>query len=576
MSTTSKFYPFWEVSNNNTYKLLPFKLVSFLSANGFGYLRTSASRTDKRTLFKNENGILQLHNSDTVKKWLITYVNITERENDELLFSLNDVLVKLNTKTLYQYLQQLKEYSNDGLENSEVLKQFRDTKDTCYIPFKNGVVRIRKNKIDLINFADVKDSGGIWETSILKHNVSINKFREYSDNSSLFAQFVWNSMKHNVYPTLDINAGTDTEDFQKGIESVETSLGYLTHNFNKADESKLIVFIDKDSSRTNAEGGNGKSLVQTGVTKIRKHAFIDGKGFKSSRGDASRFNFSNVKLDTQLVWIDDLNPDFDLTQMFSMITGDFTVEGKGTNKVVIPREKKPKFSVTTNYVIKGTGHSYQRRQHITEFGNFFNAAGKDGKDVSEILGKRLFDDFSNEEWNDFYNYMFYCIQKYLKKGLVAQDTSDYQKKQLLSEVGGNFAEDEKFTIVTNWIDKFLKTIRMKKNIHTDGCSISDLYEMFSSDSSVTEMTRVAFTRDKFLNTMFDYISKISKKTHGETFIWNAELISKGNTRSARRWRKGTRGNQVEWVKITGSNDNTSNNTTNDDDDMPEIFKQLAG
>ena len=76
--------------------------------------------------------------------------------------------------------------------------------------------------------------------------------------------------------------------------------------------------------------------------------------------------------------------------------------------------------------------------------------------------------------------------------------------------------------------------------------------------------------------MFHYISKISKKTHGETFTWNAELISKGNTRSARRKRKGVRGNQVDWVVITRSNDNTSNNATNDDDDMPEIFKQLAG
>ena len=576
MINESKYYPFWEVSNSNTYRISPSKLVRFLAERGFGYLQTTDTRTDKRVLFLNNDGILQLHNPDSVKKWIITLLQVREESLGDELHSINDIIVRLAPNTLYNYLQSLPVYSQDNVADTIKLELFRDTSDTCYIPFQNGIVRIRKNKIDLINFADVKDSGGIWETSILKHNVSINKFKEYSDNSSLFAQFVWNSMKHNVYPTLDINAGTDTEDFQKGIESVETSLGYLTHNFNKADESKLIVFIDKDSSRTNAEGGNGKSLVQTGVTKIRKHAFIDGKGFKSSRGDASRFNFSNVKLDTQLVWIDDLNPDFDLTQMFSMITGDFTVEGKGTNKVVIPREKKPKFSVTTNYVIKGTGHSYQRRQHITEFGNFFNAAGKDGKDVSEILGKRLFDDFSNEEWNDFYNYMFYCVQKYLKKGLVAQDTSDYQKKQLLSEVGGNFAEDEKFTIVTNWIDKFLKTIRMKKNIHTDGCSISDLYEMFSSDSSVTEMTRVAFTRDKFLNTMFDYISKISKKTHGETFIWNEHLISKGNTRSARRWRKGTRGNQVEWVKITGSNDNTSNNATNDDDDMPEIFKQLAG
>ena len=576
MITESKYYPFWEVSNSNTYRISPSKLVRFLAESGFGYLQTTDTRTDKRVLFLNNNGILQLHNPDSVKKWIITLLQVSEESLGDELHSINDIIVRLAPNTLYNYLQSLPVYSQDNVADTIKLELFRDTSDTCYIPFQNGIVRIRKNKIDLIDFADVKDSGGIWETSILKHNVSINKFKEYSDNSSLFAQFVWNSMKHNVYPTLDINAGTDTEEFQKGIESVETSLGFLTHNFNKADESKLIVFIDKDSSRTNAEGGNGKSLVQTGVTKIRKHAFIDGKGFKSSRGDASRFNFSNVKLDTQLVWIDDLNPDFDLTQMFSMITGDFTVEGKGTNKVVIPQEKKPKFSVTTNYVIKGTGHSYQRRQHITEFGNFFNAAGKDGKDVSEILGKRLFDDFSNEEWNDFYNYMFYCVQKYLKKGLVAQDTSDYQKKQLLSEVGGNFAEDEKFTIVTNWIDKFLKTIRMKKNIHTDGCSTSDLYEMFSSDSSVTEMTRVAFTRDKFLNTMFDYISKISKKTHGETFIWNAHLISKGNTRSARRWRVGVRGNQVDWVKITGSNDNTSNNATNEDDDMPEIFKQLAG
>ena len=576
MITESKYYPFWEVSNSNTYRISPSKLVRFLAERGFGYLQTTDTRTDKRVLFLNNDGILQLHNPDSVKKWIITLLQVSEESLGDELHSINDIIVRLAPNTLYNYLQSLPVYSQDYVADTIKLELFRDTSDTCYIPFQNGIVRIRKNKIDLINFADVKDSGGIWETSILKHNVSINKFKEYSENSSLFAQFVLNSMKHNVYPNLDINAGTDTEDFQKGIESVETSLGYLTHNFNKADESKLIVFIDKDSSRTNAEGGNGKSLVQTGVTKIRKHAFIDGKGFKSSRGDASRFNFSNVKLDTQLVWIDDLNPDFDLTQMFSMITGDFTVEGKGTNKVVIPQEKKPKFSVTTNYVIKGTGHSYQRRQHITEFGNFFNAAGKDGKDVSEILGKRLFDDFSNEEWNDFYNYMFYCVQKYLKKGLVAQDTSDYQKKQLLSEVGGNFAEDEKFTIVTNWIDKFLKTIRMKKNIHTDGCSISDLYEMFSSDSSVTEMTRVAFTRDKFLNTMFDYISKISKKTHGETFIWNAHLISKGNTRSARRWRVGARGNQVDWVKITGSNDNTSNNATNEDDDMPEIFKQLAG
>ena len=576
MIIESKYYPFWEVSNSNTYRISPSKLVRFLAERGFGYLQNTDTRTDKRVLFLNNDGILQLHNPDSVKKWIITLLQVSEESLGDELHSINDIVVRLAPNTLYNYLQSLPVYSQDNVADTIKLELFRDTSDTCYIPFQNGIVRIRKNKIDLIDFADVKDSGGIWETSILKHNVSINKFKEYSENSSLFAQFVLNSMKHNVYPNLDINAGTDTEDFQKGIESVETSLGYLTHNYNRADLAKAIVFIDKDSSKTNAEGGNGKSLVQKAVTKIRKHTFVDGKKFRNSASDGSRFNFSSVTLDTQFVWIDDVKTDFDFNSLFSMITGKFVVERKGGNQFEIEEDMKPKMGITTNHIINGSSNSYQRRQHVTEFGNFFNQANKDGKGVSDVLGKLLFDDFSKAEWNDFYNYMFYCVQQYLKKGLVAQDTSNYQQKQLMSAVFGGYAESEHSRTVSDWINKFLKSIRMKKNIHTDGCATSDLYKMFSSDSSVNEFTLMAFNENKFLNTMFDYISNITKKTHGETFIWNAEEISKGNTRSARRKRKGVRGNQVDWVVITGSNDTTSNNTTNDDLNEDEWLQKLAG
>ena len=157
-----------------------------------------------------------------------------------------------------------------------------------------------------------------------------------------------------------------------------------------------------------------------------------------------------------------------------MITGKFTVERKGGNKFEIEEDMKPKMGITTNHIINGSSNSYQRRQHVTEFGNFFNKANKDGKGVSDVLGKLLFDDFSKAEWNDFYNYMFYCVQQYLKKGLVAQDTSNYQQKQLMSAVFGGYAESEHSRTVSDWIDKFLKSIRMKKNIHTEGCATSDL------------------------------------------------------------------------------------------------------
>ena len=48
--------------------------------------------------------------------------------------------------------------------------------------------------------------------------------------------------------------------------------------------------------------------------------------------DPSHFNFSSFKVDTGFVFINDLNPDFNLTTMFSDITDNITIEGKGTNK----------------------------------------------------------------------------------------------------------------------------------------------------------------------------------------------------------------------------------------------------
>ena len=78
------------------------------------------------------------------------------------------------------------------------------------------------------------------------------------------------------------------------------------------------------------------------LTNYRNTAFVDGKQFRKSMSNSPRFNFSSVKVDIGFVFINDLNPDFDLTTIFSDISDDMTIEGKGTNKLFIPKEKKPK------------------------------------------------------------------------------------------------------------------------------------------------------------------------------------------------------------------------------------------
>jgi hypothetical protein len=156
---------------------------------------------------------------------------------------------------------------------------------------------------------------------------------------SPFRDFVHYALKVDVEPKTkdnDRDEGID-ERYNGQKNAFETAFGYLIHSYQPPDESKVVVFIDVDSSPERTEGGNGKSLSMEMVKYYRKTAFVDGKSFRKSLSESARFNFSNVEVDTGFVFINDLNPDFDLTQLFSIITDDMTVEGKGTNKFVIPK-----------------------------------------------------------------------------------------------------------------------------------------------------------------------------------------------------------------------------------------------
>ena len=63
-----------------------------------------------------------------------------------------------------------------------------------------------------------------------------------------------------------------------------------------------------------------------------------------------------------------------------------------------------KKGVTTNYIVGGVGTSYARRQQIVKFGYFWSRCISLKIKPKQIIGKMLFeDDFSEDEWNSFYN-----------------------------------------------------------------------------------------------------------------------------------------------------------------------------
>ena len=76
-SPKPKFYPFWFHKDSGV-QLNRQKLVRFLGEQGFGYFQSVDGRTAKNALFKNEEGVLQLHDPNSVKRWVTDFI-----ENDQ-------------------------------------------------------------------------------------------------------------------------------------------------------------------------------------------------------------------------------------------------------------------------------------------------------------------------------------------------------------------------------------------------------------------------------------------------------------------------------------------------------------
>lgn len=104
--------------------------------------------------------------------------------------------------------------------------------------------------------------------------------------------------------------------------------------------------------------------------------------------------------------------------------------------MLIPFEDAPKVVITTNYAIKGTGNSHERRRHELEIAQYYNKS----KTPYDEFGKMMFHDWSKKDWNEFDYFMIDCCMFYLKNGLIKQELINLPEKRLIAETSHEFIE----------------------------------------------------------------------------------------------------------------------------------------
>lgn len=382
------FWYFEDTKKGVSVKVDILKYKHFLERNGFKKYYQS---DDSSPIFvKIESNIVKEITTDRIKDYVLNY--LTDR-NELNVWRYCAGYQNLFASTFLNFLQSV---------NLEILK---DKKNTSFIYYKNGILKITKDKIELIDYIDIDSY--VWESQIIQRN-----FKYKTSYKNDYQGFI-----HNV------SNGSS--------ESFESVIGYLVSTYKDKTNNKAIILNDEVISE-NPEGGTGKGLFSQGINQVRNMSILDGKTFDEKKS----FPYQTVSPDTNVLYFDDVGKAFDFESKFSLITEGITLERKNQNALKLSVEESPKILISTNYAIKGSGNSHERRRFEIEFAQHYNR----NRTPFDDFKRHLFDDWSAEDYNNFDNYIARCVQLYINKGLIIQDAINIKLRKFIAETSMEFWE----------------------------------------------------------------------------------------------------------------------------------------
>lgn len=323
-------------------------------------------------------------------------------------------------ETFYKNSHLICNFSALGNLQNHTLPILRDSAKEMFFPFQNCIVRVSQDGITTLNYSELSEQC-LWAEQIIQFDFQLIKEEK---QGSQFEEFV-----------LNIAGKTP-----KKNNTFRSAIGFLLHNYSAPSQRMAVIAFDGSITDLKTPmGGSGKGILAQALGKMRRLATIDGKKFDPS----DRFCFQNINETTQIVYIDDVKNDFDISRFNSILTEGYAVERKQLNELRIDPYYGPKTYITSNTIIKGEGTTYERRQFILEFSDFYPKLLKQKLDpIVHTHGSVFFDNqaWDDNEWQRFFNFMLSCAEFYLLNGLQNSDFENLQANKLRQQTSEEFYE----------------------------------------------------------------------------------------------------------------------------------------
>lgn len=406
-------YRFWETDDKGRLEINEVKFARVLGK--FGFKKSYFGEAEEPTLVRDDQNVLSNISSHQLSDFVLDeiFTKLSKYVDASLVLGKNSSEEKLISnsqlqKVFFKYRDKVLSTQIKAIFRQKPIKILTDHASASFLFYKNGVVKVTKDAIQLKRFDQM--DGKIWVSQIM------------------------NRTFHDTAP----NGKGDLEKFVENISdrdpnkkrSYMSALGYLMHTYKNKAGSPAIILVDEKSSPGIAQGGTGKSLFAQSIKYIRAQRYMAGKNVDPS----SRFFFMDAQMGDQSLFFDDVRADFDFEALFNVITDDMQVEAKYKNRFTIPFEISPKIILATNSIVKGFGSSFRRRQFTLPFSDFYLK----NPVPQEEFGRKLFDDWDEMEWRRYDDFMIRCLQLYLQKGLVKFPTNYHLIRGLTDATSSDF------------------------------------------------------------------------------------------------------------------------------------------
>lgn len=296
-----------------------------------------------------------------------------------------------------------------------------DNYTTGYYFYENGFVEVKKSTgVRLRPYSELP--GLVWKDQVLPR-----KF-EVLDIAEIEKAHFYTFMK-NVAHTK----GESTDENATRLGSLMSITGYNLHRFFDT-HLRATILLDARTS-DDPDGRSGKSLYCKALRLILNSnpdtgaqcRIIDGKTFQQD----NRFKFEELEHNTRLVVFDDIKRDVDLVSFFNAIPDGISVERKGAQG---KERVHTKIVFTLNYTLSIRGGSAKDRVLEFEFADYYSSKFKPEHEFKHWF----FRDWDVAEWNRFDNLMMWCVDLYMKQGVIQCGVVNLNERKLKDETCSEF------------------------------------------------------------------------------------------------------------------------------------------